>query len=93
MSLSLINSAVLTLHVFHPPDAKSHLTDSDGVVQHCLGVSGVVSAWEWGVGEMGLQQQVSLGVGAVIGVRVDLQGEILSQLAVQLVLVVSDRQL
>lgn len=43
--------------------------------------------------EVGLQEQVSLGVGTVIGVGVDLQGELLSQLAVQLVLVVSDRQL
>lgn len=43
--------------------------------------------------EVGLQQQVSLGVGAVVGVGVDLQGELLSQLAVQLVLVVSDGQL
>lgn len=40
-----------------------------------------------------LQQQVSLCVGAVVGVRVDLQGELLSQLAVQLVLVVTDGQL
>lgn len=40
-----------------------------------------------------LQQQVSLCVGAVVGVRVDLQGELLSQLAVELVLVVSDGQL
>lgn len=40
-----------------------------------------------------LQQQVGLCVGAVVGVGVDLQGELLSQLAVQLVLVVSDRQL
>lgn len=43
--------------------------------------------------EVGLQQQVGLGVGAVEGVGVDLQGELLSQLAVQLVLVVSDGQL
>lgn len=40
-----------------------------------------------------LQQQVGLGVGAVVGVRLHLQGELLSQLAVQLVLVVSHRQL
>lgn len=43
--------------------------------------------------KVGLQQQVGLGVGTVIGVGVDLQGELLSQLAVQLVLVVSDGQL
>lgn len=43
--------------------------------------------------EVGLQQQVGLGVGAVKGVGVDWQGELLSQLAVQLVLIVSDRQL
>lgn len=72
---------------------KSYLTDSNGVVQHCLGVSGVVAAWELGVAEVGLQQQVRFRVGAVVGVGVDLQGELLSQLAVQLVLVVSDGQL
>lgn len=43
--------------------------------------------------EVGLQQQVGLGVGAVKGVGIDWQGELLSQLAVQLVLIVSDRQL
>lgn len=43
--------------------------------------------------KVGLQQKVGLGVGTVIGVGVDLQGELLSQLAVQLVLVVSDGQL
>lgn len=42
---------------------------------------------------MGLQQQVGLGVGAVVAVGVDLQGETLSQLTVQLVLVVPDGQL
>lgn len=72
---------------------QSHLTDSNGIVQHCLGVGGVVTARQLDVAEMGLQQQVSLGVGTVVGVGVDLQGELLSQLAVQLVLVVSDRQL
>lgn len=72
---------------------KSYLTDSNGVVQHCLGISGIVTAWELGVAEVGLQQQVGLRVGAVIGVGVDLERELLSQLAVQLVLVVSDGQL
>lgn len=43
--------------------------------------------------KVGLQQKVGLGVGTVIGVGVDLQGELLSQLAIQLVLVVSDGQL
>lgn len=43
--------------------------------------------------EVGLQQQVGLGVGAVIGVGVNLEGELLSQLTVQLVLVVSHRKL
>ena len=43
--------------------------------------------------KVGLQQQVGLGVCTVIGMGVDLQGELLSQLAVQLVLVVSDGQL
>lgn len=38
--------------------------------------------------EVGLQQQVGLGVCAVVGVGVDLEGELLSQLAVELVLVV-----
>lgn len=42
--------------------------------------------------EVGLQQQVGFGVGAVKGVCVDLQWELLSQLAVELVLVVPDRQ-
>lgn len=72
---------------------ESYLTDSDGVVQYCLGIGGVVAAWQLGVAEVGLQQQVGLGVGAVVRVGVDLQGELLSQLAVQLVLVVSDGQL
>lgn len=72
---------------------RPYLTDSNGVVQHRLGVSGVVAAWELGVAEVGLQQQVRLRVGAVVGVGVDLQRELLSQLAVQLVLVVSDGQL
>lgn len=43
--------------------------------------------------EVSLQQQVGLGVGAIIGVGVDLQWELLSQLAVELVFVVPDRQL
>lgn len=43
--------------------------------------------------EVGLQQQVGLGVGTVIGVGVNLEGELLSQLTVQLVLVVSHRKL
>lgn len=70
-----------------------YLTDADGVVQHGFGVGGVVAAGQLGVAKVRLQQQVGLSVGAVVGVRVDLQGELLSQLAVQLVLVVSDRQL
>ena len=70
-----------------------YLTDANGVVQHCLGVSGVVTAGQLGVAEVSLQQQVGLGVGTVKGVGVDLQRELLSQLAVQLVLVVSVRQL
>lgn len=73
--------------------SESYLTDSDSVVQHCLGIGGVVAAWQLGVAEVCLQQQVGLGVGTVIGVGVDLQGKLLSQLAVQLVLVVSDGQL
>lgn len=73
--------------------SDSYLTDPDGIVQHCLGIRGVVTAWQLGVAEVGLQQQVGLGVGAVVGVGVDLQGELLSQLAVQLVLIVSDGQL
>lgn len=43
--------------------------------------------------EVGLQQQVGLGVGAVVGVGVDREGELLSQLAVELVLVVSHGKL
>lgn len=70
-----------------------YLTDADGVVQHGFGVGGVVAAGQLGVAKVRLQQQVGLCVGAVVGVRVDLQGELLSQLAVQLVLVVSDWQL
>lgn len=70
-----------------------YLTDADGVVQHSFGVGSVVAARQLGVAEVGLQQQVGLGVCAIIGVGVDLQGELLSQLAVQLVLVVSDGQL
>lgn len=73
--------------------SESYLTDSDSVVQHCLGIGGVVAAWQLGVAEVCLQQQVGLGVGTVIGVGVDLQGKLLSQLAVQLVLIVSDGQL
>lgn len=73
--------------------SEGYLTDADGVVQHSFGVSGVVAAGQLGVAEVGLQQQVGLGVCTVIGVGVDLQGELLSQLAVQLVLVVSDGQL
>lgn len=73
--------------------ASPYLADADGVVQHGLGVGGVVAAGQLGVAKVRLQQQVGLGVGAVVGVRVDLQGELLSQLAVQLVLVVSHRQL
>lgn len=73
--------------------SDGYLTDADGVVQHSFGVSGVVAARQLGVAEVGLQQQVGLGVCAIIGVGVDLQGELLSQLAVQLVLVVSDGQL
>lgn len=73
--------------------SDGYLTDADGVVQHSFGVGGVVAAWQLGVAEVGLQQQVGLGVCAIIGVGVDLQGELLSQLAVQLVLVVSDGQL
>lgn len=67
---------------------QTDLTDSDSVVQHSLGVSCVVAAGQLGVAEVGLQQQVGLGVGAVVGVGVDLEGELLSQLAVELVLVV-----
>lgn len=73
--------------------AVYHLTDPDGVVQHRLGVGAVVAARQLGVAEVGLQQQVRLGVGAVVRVGVDLQWELLSQLAVQLVLVVPDGQL
>lgn len=73
--------------------AGRYLTDADGVVQHGFGVSCVVAAGQLGVAKVRLQQQVGLCVGAVVGVRVDLQGELLSQLAVQLVLVVSDWQL
>lgn len=76
-----------------PLNGRGYLADADGVVQHGLGVGGVVAAGQLGVAEVRLQQQVGLGVGAVVGVRVDLQGELLSQLAVQLVLVVSHRQL
>lgn len=72
--------------------SESYLTDSNGVVQYCLGIGGVVTAGQLGVAEVGLEEQVSLGVGAVIRVGVDLQWELLSQLAVQLVFIVSDRQ-
>lgn len=72
---------------------ESYLTDSDRVVQYRLGIGGVVRARQRGVAEVGLQQQMGLGVGAVVGARVDLQGELLSQLAVQLVLIVSDGKL
>lgn len=73
--------------------AGRYLTYADGVVQHGFGVGGVVAAGQLGVAKVCLQQQVGLCVGAVVGVRIDLQGELLSQLAVQLVLVVSDWQL
>lgn len=73
--------------------AGRYLTDADGVVQHGFGVGGVVAAGQLGAAKVRLQQQVGLCVGAVVGVRIDLQGELLSQLAVQLVLVVSDWQL
>lgn len=43
--------------------------------------------------KVGLQQQIGLGVGTVIRVGVDLEGELLSQLAVELVLVVPYREL
>lgn len=43
--------------------------------------------------EVGLQQKVGLGVGTVIRVGVDLEGELLSQLAVELILVVPHRKL
>lgn len=71
-------------------DSASYLTDSDGIVQNCLGVSGVVAAGQLSLAEVCLQQQVGLGVGTVKRVGVDLQGELLSQLAVQLVLIVPD---
>ena len=71
----------------------THLADADGVVQHRLGVGAVVAAGQGGVAEVGLQQQVGLGVGAVVRVGVDRQGELLSQLAVELVLVVAHGQL
>lgn len=58
--------------------SESYLTDSDGVVQHRLGVGVVVAARQWGVAKVGLQQQVGLGVGTVVGMGVDLQGELLS---------------
>ena len=45
--------------------SELYLTDSDGVVQHCLGISGVVAAGQLAVAEVGLQQQVGLGVSAV----------------------------
>ena len=72
---------------------ESYLTYSDSVVQHCFGICAVVTTWQLAVAEVGLQQQVGLCVRAVIRVRVDLQGELLSQLAVQLVLIVSNRKL
>ena len=73
--------------------ADTDLADADGVVEHSLGVCSVVAAGELGVAEVRLQQEVGFGVGAVERVRVDLQGEQLSQCAVQLVLIVSHRQL
>lgn len=92
----VLDKSVSEMHVTlssHLLPRESYLTDSQGVVQHRLGVGVVVAAWQLGVAEVGLQQQVGLGVGAVVGMWVDLQGELLSQLAVQLVLVVSDGQL
>lgn len=70
-----------------------YLTDSDGVVQHCLCIRSVVTTWELGVAEVCLQQEMSLCVCTVERVGVDLQRELLGQLAVKLVLVVSDRYL
>lgn len=65
----------------------------NGIVQNRLSVCAVIAAGELGTAKVGLQQQVGLGVGAVKGMWVDLQGEPLSQLAVQLVLVVAHWQL
>ncbi|TNN71055.1 hypothetical protein EYF80_018716 [Liparis tanakae] len=75
------------------PNLRPGDSPSDMHFHYRLGVGGVVGARQRGVAEVGLQQQMGLGVGAVVGVRVDLQGEQLSQLAVQLVLVVSDGKL
>lgn len=70
-----------------------YLTDPDSVVQHRFGVCAVVAAGQLGPAEVGLQQQVGLCMSAVKRMGVDLQGELLCQLAVQLVLVVSHWQL
>lgn len=43
----------------------SYLQYPDGLVEHRLGVGVVVGAGQLQVGEVGLQQQVSLGVGRV----------------------------
>lgn len=68
---------------------NTHLADADGVVQHGFGVGSIVAAGQLCPAEVGLHEQVCFGVCAVIRVRVDLQGESLGQLAVQLVLVVA----
>lgn len=70
---------------------RRYLADAEDVVQHGPGVGGVVAAGEGGPAQVGLQQQLGLGVGAGVGLH--LQGELLSQLLVQLLLVVAHRQL
>lgn len=53
----------------------TNLTDADGIVQDGLCVCAVIAAGQLGSAEVSLQQQVGLGVGAVIRVWVDLQGQ------------------
>lgn len=62
---------------------RTDLQDSDGLIQHRLGVRVVVGGGEGQLTKVALKQDVGLGVGRVVGVGVHLQGHLLSQLTVQ----------
>ena len=57
-------------------DVHHGLEDPDGLVQHRFRVGVVVGHWQLGAGEVGLQEEVGLGVRGVHGVRVLRKGKI-----------------
>lgn len=69
-----------------------YLQDSNGLVEHRLGVGEVVGGGERVTTEVRLQQQVCLRVRRVESELVDFDGKLLRQLAVDLVLVVANRK-